>query len=92
MTPHPWRKDLALVAAGTIAVLLVPAVAMQFSREIDWGAMDFLAAAILLFAAGAVAAFALRRLRTRGRRLWAMAAVGATVLVVWAELAVGLFH
>ena len=24
MTPHPWRKDLARVAVGTIAVLLVP--------------------------------------------------------------------
>ena len=92
MTPHSWRKDLALVAAGTIAVLLVPAVAMQFSREIDWGATDFLAAAILLFGAGAVATFAVRRLRTRGRRLWAIATVGATVLVLWAELAVGLFH
>lgn len=92
MPPHSWRKDLARVAVGTIAVLLVPAVAMQFSHEIDWGAMDFLAAALLLFGAGALATYAMRRLSTRGRRLWAAAAVGATVLVVWAELAVGLFH
>ncbi len=42
-------KALLRVALGTAVLLLVPAVAMQFTEEVAWGLGDFVAAAVLLF-------------------------------------------
>jgi hypothetical protein len=36
------------VLMGTAAILLVPLVAMRFTREVNWGPLDFVAAAVLL--------------------------------------------
>ena len=54
MTTHPGHSvpiGLALtrVAMATIALLLIPLVAMQFTREVDWTAGDFLVMGVLLF-------------------------------------------
>lgn len=58
----------------------------------NWGLEDFLAAAALLLAAGAGVAWALRRFQSRGARTAAVAGVVLAVMLVWAELAVGIFH
>lgn len=73
------------------AVLLVPAVAMQFTHEVNWGAGDFLAAALLLGLAGFGLEVAARLPRRRWRRRGALLVVAALALV-WAELAVGIFR
>lgn len=77
---------------GVIAVLLVlPAVAMLFTSEMNWGPEDFVVAAILLGGTGLALELAARWLvDPRKRALAALAIVGA-LLVVWAELAVGIF-
>jgi hypothetical protein len=71
------------------ALLLLPAIAMQFSTEVNWGPGDFLAAAALLGATGAaleiIAALPRRQWRRRGTLL-----ALAVLLVIWAELAVGI--
>lgn len=86
------QKDLLGVGAATGLLLLVPAVAMRFSSEVSWGAGDFAAAAVLLFLAGAAALLGARRLHKRGQRFGFVAMVTIVLLVIWAELAVGLFH
>lgn len=78
-------------ALVTLALLLVPLVAMRFSSEVNWGIEDFLAAGILLFGAGMAYSVAARRARSRVQRIAVAALVLAVLGTVWAQLAVGLF-
>jgi hypothetical protein len=72
-------------------ILALPAIAMLFTSHVKWGPGDFVAAAMLLGATGAaleiIAALPRRRWRSRG----AVVAIAA-LLLIWAELAVGIFH
>ncbi|WP_337841262.1 hypothetical protein [Rheinheimera sp.] len=80
------------VVRVTAAVLLLPFLAMQFSAEVNWGPGDFLLAGVLLFAAGMLYQLAAVQLRTKKQRLALGFAVLCALLLIWAELAVGLFH
>lgn len=86
------RKSILVVAVTTGVLLLVPAVAMQFTREVNWGLADFLVAGGLLFGAGMTYVVTARPARRPGQRAALAAAVLLGLAVVWAELAVGLFR
>jgi len=91
---HPlqsMQKPLLFVALTTVLLLLVPAVAMQFTNEVAWGPGDFLVGGILLFGAGAIATLGIRQVRTPGQRFAVVAVVALGLALVWAELAVGIF-
>lgn len=92
MFRSPWSRSVGAVFAVTALLLLVPAVAMQFTHEVNWGPGDFVAAAVLLSAAGLGVLWAARRRTTPWRRAGVAAAVVGAFALVWAELAVGLFH
>jgi hypothetical protein len=82
------RKTGWSLAAG---LLLLPALAMAFTDEMNWGPGDFLAAALLLGTTGVV----LEIVAVLPRRQWrTMGMFGglAMLLLVWAALAVGIFH
>lgn len=77
---------------GVIATLiLLPAIAMPFTAEVNWGPEDFVAAAILLGGTGLALEVAARVLVDPRKRVLAALAIIGTLLVVWAELAVGIF-
>jgi len=76
----------------TAAILLVPAVAMRFSAEVNWGPMDFAVAAVLLAGTGLVYELAVQRIGNRMHRVAGGLALAAALLLAWAELAVGVFH
>jgi len=84
-------RAAATTGIVTALLLMVPLVAMQFTKEVNWGIGDFAVAGVLLFGAGMTYCAAASRARSRMHR-FAIAMVVLTVLgVVWAELAVGLF-
>jgi aminoglycoside 6'-N-acetyltransferase I len=85
------QKPLLVVALGTVLVLLIPAVAMQFTSELNWSAGDFLVAGLLLFGAGAIAVMGLNQVRSTRYRVAVVLAVACGLGLIWAELAVGLF-
>lgn len=91
MNAPSLRKRLIGVGLGTGLLLLLPAIAMQLTREVVWGPGDFLVAAVLLFGAGAIAVLGLSRVRTTGHRAALVLAVTVCLAAVWAELAVGVF-
>ena len=64
---------------------------MQFTDEMNWTAFDFLAAAVLLFGTGFLCELALRKIREVKYRVAVCGALLAALLVIWAELAVGIF-
>jgi hypothetical protein len=86
------RKVALLVASAAAALLSVPFVAMQFTSEVAWGPGDFIAAFVLLFAAGVGCAIAVRGFSSGPRRVLAAAAVVLAAALVWAELAVGILR
>ena len=86
------RTDVRWVLLATLAMLLVPAVAMRFTDEVNWGPGDFLAGGALLAGTGLAYVLAKRRIAGRPGRLLLGALLAFGLLFVWAELAVGIFH
>lgn len=76
---------------GTVLILLVPLVAMQFSEEAQWELPDFVIISALLFSAGLAYELIVARLRNSNQRLIVGVAILLAVLYAWAELAVGIF-
>ena len=91
MSRGSLRKPLFGVALLTGLLLLLPAVAMRFTKQVSWGLGNFVVAAVLLLAAGSALVLA-TRLRSRVHRIGIICLITLALLVVWAELAVGLFH
>ncbi|QZD88623.1 hypothetical protein K3148_06980 [Qipengyuania aurantiaca] len=81
----------AIYWALAALVLLLPAIAMNLSAEVAWGPGDFALMAALLGMVGLGIELALRAALTFKLRALAIAAMVGMFLLVWAELAVGLF-
>jgi hypothetical protein len=84
----PRRARLAFLSFAAL-VLLAPAVAMPFTREVNWGPGDFAAAFLLLAATWAGLELSWRFVAGRGLRLASSLLVLVALLAVWSWLAVG---
>jgi hypothetical protein len=84
------NKALKITLLIPFVILLLPAVAMMFSNEVNWSAFDFIIAAILLYGAS-FAIYLISILKIKWLRITLMAAVFMLLVFVWGELAVGLF-
>lgn len=89
--PGLAARTRIMLWGAIVALLVLPMVAMQFTTEVNWGAEDFAAAALLLGGAGLALEAAARLVAAPGRRALAAVAIVGLLLLVWAELAVGLF-
>lgn len=72
-------------------LLLIPLIGMQFSSEINWSFFDFMVMGILLSGVGVVIELVLRNVKTLERRFVFIAIILVVFLLIWAELAVGIF-
>jgi len=79
------------IVSAVLLILLVPLVAMQFTAEVKWSAMDFVVAAVLLFGAGLMCELVLRIVKATGSRIAICVGILLVFALVWIELAVGLF-
>ena len=84
-----WRLAMW---GGAVLLLALPAVAMLFTGEVDWGPGDFLAMGAMLLVACSACELAARLLARPAHRVAAFVAIAAAFLLTWAELAVGIFH
>ncbi|MGH8213311.1 MAG: hypothetical protein ACREPP_08815 [Rhodanobacteraceae bacterium] len=87
---HGTFKSILWVALATALLLLVPLLAMRFTGEVQWTALDFAVAGALLFAAGLSFVLLTRSAGNIAYRLAAAIAVAAALMLVWGNLAVGL--
>lgn len=86
------NKRLACITGFAGFLLLVPLVAMQFTNEVNWSPFDFIIAGILLFGTGFTCELVLRFVKKTSHRIALLAAVLFCLLLIWAELAVGIFN
>jgi hypothetical protein len=84
-------RQLLFIVLGAVFILMIPLVAMQFSGEVVWDLFDFVVAGLLLVGAGVTYVVAARTVSNARYRVVLAVAFAAVLLVVWAELAVGLF-
>mgnify|MGYP003609269702 CR=1 FL=1 len=84
------KRTLAIYLAP-IAILAIPFIAMQFTTEVKWDFSDFLIMGILLFATAFCIDFILRKIPENGKRFFFIAISLIVLLLIWAELAVGIF-
>lgn len=73
-----------------LALLLLPALAMQLSPEVNWTAGDFVFAALLLGFIGTVFELAARFAQAGAQRIGYILAGIAAFLTVWSNAAVGI--
>lgn len=84
---NPWR----LLGWGAIAGLIaLPAVAMRFTREVNWGSEDFIFAIVMLGGVGLAFELAVRASGSWAYRGGAALALGAGLVTLWANAAVGI--
>ncbi len=79
------------VAAMTGALLLIPLVAMVFSDGADWSLSDFILAGLLIGTTGLGFELLARSSKNDRSKLIISIVLALIFVLVWAELAVGLF-
>ena len=83
-------RNIAYIALGTAFILLIPLIAMRFTKEVSWTLFDFVFAGILIFSAGCF--FEMARRKAAGNipyKLGAGMALAAVFLLIWINGAVG---
>lgn len=83
-------RKIGIVVLVTAAILLVPFIAMQFTAEVNWTAFDFVVAGVLLAGTGLAYVLSTMKMSSSRSRLAIGAALAVALLLVWAELAVGI--
>ncbi|PNQ73758.1 hypothetical protein C1T31_05335 [Hanstruepera neustonica] len=73
------------------ALLLIPLIAIQFTPEVNWSYTDFIIMGALLLTIGVLAEYILRIVKNQERRIILIAFLILAFLLIWAELAVGIF-
>jgi hypothetical protein len=89
MVPQNKRLIAIFLTAGLI--LLIPFIAMRFTSEVNWSLFDFVVAGTLLFGTGLTIELLIRNVKKINYRIALIVAILLALLLVWAELAVGIF-
>ena len=84
-------KRLVAIPATVLLLLLIPLIAMQFTDEVLWSPLDFLVMGTLLISLGLAIELVIRKVKKRKPRIILLGVVLMAFLLVWAELAVGIF-
>jgi hypothetical protein len=90
IAPKTMNHILIRAAIVPTLIILLPLIAMQYSHEVDWSLSDFVFAWVLLFGAIMVFSLLARKMNSLAFRAGMALAVGTSLFLVWANLAVGL--
>lgn len=85
------NKRLILILSSIVILLLIPFVAMQFTNEVSWSTMDFIIMGALLLGTGLAIELGLRNIKSTQNRLILIVIILVLFLLIWGELAVGIF-
>ena len=85
------NKRLSGIVLTAVLLLLIPFIAMQFTDEVNWSLFDFAIAGVLLLGTGLMCEFVMRKVKNVKYRIAICAALLTALLLIWIELAVGIF-
>ncbi len=85
------KTKLPLIPLAALSLLLIPLIGMQFTDEVKWTGLDFLVMGVLLLITGTAIEIIRRKNKNTGKRLLYIAIIVLIFLLIWAELAVGMF-
>ncbi|MCB0479466.1 MAG: hypothetical protein KDC84_14960 [Crocinitomicaceae bacterium] len=85
------NKRLAYIIITVTVILLVPAIAMQFSDEVNWTTFDFIMAAIVLYGFGFLFEIAARKIKDNKKKIFFYSILLLLLILLYAEMAVGIF-
>ena len=85
------NKRLIIILLTVPLLLLIPLIGMLFSSEINWSLLDFIIMGMLLLGLGFMLEVVLRKVQKKKNRIVLIAIILIMFVLIWAELAVGLF-
>ena len=85
------NKRLIGIVTTIAHLLCLPLIAMQLTEDFNWTLFDFIVAGALLLATGLMFELVLRRVKKIAYRIAICSVILAALLIIWAELAVGMF-
>ena len=85
------NRRLKFIVLTATLLLFTPLVAMQFTDEVKWTRLDFIVAGVLLFGTGLLCEIAMRMIKKVGYRVAICSVILLAFVLVWVELAVGIF-
>lgn len=80
-----------IIYSVPVLLLMIPLVAMQFTTEVNWTFSDFVIMGLLLFVTAFSIDFVLNKFKTLKSRLILVFGILALLILIWAEMAVGIF-
>ena len=72
-------------------LLIIPFIAMQLTDEVEWSLFDFIIMGTLLLITGLMGEIIFKKVKKYKHRVILYVVVAITFLLIWAELAVGIF-
>ena len=85
------NKRLIAIVLTVVFLLLIPLIVMQFTDEVNWNLADFVVAGVLLLGTSLICEVVMRKVKETNHRIILCAAILVALLLIWIELAVGLF-
>ena len=85
------NKRLTGIGLTVALLLLIPFIAMQFTNEVKWSLFDFVVAGTLLLGTGLLCELVIRKVNKIEYRIVLCGALLVALLLIWLELAVGIF-
>jgi dipeptide/tripeptide permease len=82
------QKNILIVVA---ILLSIPLIAIQFTDEVSWTILDFVVMGILLLSIGFICELTIRKVSKIKHRIAICITILVVFLLIWAELAVGIF-
>jgi len=85
------NKRLKIILTAVAILLFIPFIAMQFTDEVSWTIFDFVVMGVLLLSTGLLCELTIRKVTRIKHRIVLCIVILAAFLIIWAELAVGIF-
>ena len=85
------NKRLIIIVLTSVTLLFIPLIVMQFTDEVNWTLFDFAVAGALLLGTGLMCELVMRKINKIKYRIVICVALLVALLLIWAELAVGIF-
>jgi hypothetical protein len=88
-----FNRSQGFILLGILILLTIPLIEqMDGNATFDWGPFDFVLAFLLLLTLGFGIEFFVRRIKSRRLKWVAILSIILFFILLWAELAVGIFN